>query len=161
MEAQPNPYAPPEAPVADFDPVPPGPCSHVELACRLLWISFGVSLLDTVVKIIRAPSLFAGIIGIVAALIGIGIGYVILSWITRKLRAGRNWMRWLYTVVNVLSWLSIPYFWNFYREAFRTMSGNWLAILSMFVSTVVGIAVLVLLHTHVTRDWFRARAAEA
>jgi hypothetical protein len=156
VEQQPNPYAPPAALVADIDAAPAAPCPHVELACRLLWISAGVSMLDTTVKVMRSPSVVAGIVG---AVIGVGIGAGILFWITRKLRAGRNWMRWLFTAMNALSWLSIPYLWNFYSAALQRMSGDWSAILTMFVQTVVGIAVLVLLHTHLSREWFRTRTA--
>ena len=159
MEAHQNRYAPPQAPVADFHDPPAGPCPHIELVCRLLWISFGVSLVDNVVKIVMAPSGVVMIATIIGSLIGAGIGYVILSWITRKLRAGRNWMRWLYTVLSVVGWVSIGLFWSFYRNVFSAMTYD--AILSMIVSSIIGVAVIVLLHTPVSRDWFRAHAAAA
>ena len=161
METPPNPYAPPQSPVSDPATPSIGACPHVELACRLLWISFAFSLLDNVVKIFEAPTVAEKVGGIIGNLIGLGIGCALLIWITRKLRAGRNWMRWLYTTVNVLSWLSIAVFWDFYRKAFQMILTGWLPILSLALQTIAGLAVLVLLHTLTTREWFRAQKAAA
>ena len=159
MEAQQNRYAPPQAPVADVEAPSAGPCPHVELVCRLLWISFAASLIGNLVKIVLAPSTAVMIVTIIGSLIGAAIGYLVLSWIARKLRAGRNWMRWLYTTISVAGWLSIALFWDFFRNVFRAMSYD--SILSTVVSSLIGIAIIILLHTPVTRAWFRAQAAAA
>ena len=158
---QPNRYAPPEAAVADVntDALPAGPCPHVELACRLMWISFGFSLLNNIARIIVARTTAERVGLIVGSLIGIGLGYVVVSWAVRKLRAGRNWMRWLITSVNVLSWISIAMFWDFYRNLLRVLSENLPTIIGMAVSTAIGLVILVLLHTPTTRRWFNAQSA--
>jgi hypothetical protein len=160
MEAQPNPYAPPEAPVSDPD-APAGPCPHVELASRLLWISFGISLLDDVMRIIEAPPGIARVAGIVGGVIGTAVGAALLYWITSKLRAGRNWMRWLYTALNVMGWLSMAIFWDFFLPYFRALEGDWLAILSAVLQTIAGFVAVLLLHTTTSREWFRARGSAA
>jgi len=160
MEAQPNPYAPPRAPVADhLEGAPVGPCPHVELACRLLWISFGISLLNNLVRIVFAPSGARMAVLIIGTLFGAGIGYLILSWATRKLRAGRNWMRWLYTILNVLSWLLIAALWSVYHAVYSQMPISGFVILTTSVSTLISVAVVVLLFTRRSREWFAAHAS--
>lgn len=156
MQTQPNPYAPPEAPVADPDDAPTGPCPHVELACRLIWISFVISLLVDVVHVVRAPSGIARVSAIVGTLMGAAVGLGLLFWVTIKLRAGRNWMRWVYTTFNVLSWLSIPLFWSFFGRYFQALKGDWFAIVSVLGQSIVGIVSVVLLHTSASRAWFRS-----
>ncbi len=152
----PNRYAPPSAPVEDIGDASVAPCPHIELASKLLWASFALSLFDSVVKVIQAQETIARIAMGVGGLIGAGVSFALLYWIVRKLRQGRNWMRWLFTSLNLIGWLSMLVFWDFFHRVFPTMSGNWLAIISMSAQTLLGIAVLVLLHTPTTRAWFRA-----
>jgi hypothetical protein len=157
MESQPNPYSPPQAPVSDLEPLPTEKSAHVELACKLMWASFGFGILDSLWDILHAHSMIEVIGGIIGGLIGLGIGYVVVAWITRKWRAGRNWMRWLYTILNALSWLSIPVFWDFYRKSvFPLLKYDLVSGGSLLIQTIMGLAVLVLLHTPETRAWFRA-----
>jgi hypothetical protein len=159
VEVPQNPYAPPVAAVADFIAPAPGPCPHVELACRLVWASLGLSVLRNVVKIFTTPPGATMVGMIIGGVLGAGIGFAVWSWVTRKLRAGRNWMRWLYTALSVAGWLSLGIFWNFFRAAYGLMSGDWFMILTIVVNSLIGVAVVVLLHTPATREWFRARAA--
>ena len=161
MEAQPSPYAPPEAPVADIETAPAGPCAHVELACRLVWISFGVSILNTVVRIFTAQSGSARVGTIIGGVVGFGLGFAIWSWVTRKWRAGRNWMRWLYTGLGIVGWLSVGIFWSTLREAYGTMGFGAFSMLAMAVNSLIGIVVVCLLHTPTTRAWFRAQSDRA
>jgi hypothetical protein len=153
----PNPYAPPNAPVADADDVHVAPCPHIELACKILWSSFALSMLDSVLRIFQAEETIARIAAVIGAIFGAAVSGALLYWITRKLRQGRNWMRWLFTILNLAGWLSMLVFWDFFSRVFQTMSGNWLAIISLNAQTLLGIAALVLLHTPTTRAWFRSQ----
>lgn len=159
VETHQNPYAPPVAPVSDPEPVTTVTAPHVEFACRLMWVSFAISILDDIVKFFVSPGAIAKIAIVIGTFIGLGIGYALLSWITRKLRAGRNWMRWLITILNVAGWLSVAVFWDFYRGVFQVLASSGLALLTFGVQMILGIAVIVLLHTPSTREWFTAQTA--
>ena len=161
MELQPNRYAPPTATVADIevDKVRPAPCPHIELACRLMWISWGLSTASNVAKVFVATGMFAVVVASIGAVIGAGIGYAITSWVVRKLRAGRNWMRWLLTALNVLGLVMIGAFWDFYRQVIQSLSSNWMLLLTVGASMTIALIVLALLHTPTTRAWFRAHSA--
>jgi hypothetical protein len=155
-----NPYAPPTARVSDIPSgTPIGPDKNVELACKLMWLGLWLSLLDGVLDLFHvsgAAEIFGTLIG---TLVGLGIGYVIVRWFTRTLRAGRNWMRWLITILNVLGWLTVPIFWDFYaRFVLPQLIARPISMVSLLVQSVVGIVAVVLLHTGSARQWFRAHS---
>ncbi len=160
MDSPNNPYAPPKAPVADAVEEAAEKCPHVELACRLLWASFAIGMLANVVALFTVAggaALVAGVL--IGQVIGLGIGVLILVWITRKLRAGRNWMRWLLTTLTLLSWLSIAAFWEFFRNTYATMiATNPVGFGGTVIQGLIGIAFIILLHTPVSRAWFRAQS---
>ena len=70
-------------------------------------------------------------------------------------------MRWTYTVFSIVGWLSVGIFWNFFRNAYRVLASDSFSIVTIGVNSIIGIAIVVLLNTHVSREWFRVRAAEA
>jgi multisubunit Na+/H+ antiporter MnhF subunit len=154
-----NPYAPPKAPVSDVvEPRPPSAPPHVQTACQLMWISLALQALDGVIGLFSSPGLttmIAVFVSVFFVLIGLGIGYLILRWITGKLLAGRNWMRWLITVLNALSWLSVAFFWDFYKIVLAPTFASPVSAVSFLVQSALGIAAIVLLHTAQSRDFFR------
>lgn len=154
-----NPYAPPTAAVADLasgdSPIEPN--KQVEQACMLLWIGLWLQVLDSVIEMIYAQGA-AQIFGIVlGSVFGLGFGWLILWWFTTKLRAGRNWMRWLVTILNVLGWLMIPIIWHYAKDILLDyFKAQPISAVSAFAQWSVGIAAVVLLHTQSARRWFRA-----
>ncbi len=154
-----NPYAPPKAPVADIEKSPPPQApSHVVTCCQLMWIGLGLSALYSVVDTFLAPDRLNLIASIVSGVVVLGIGYLIVRWVTAKLLAGRNWMRWLVTVINVLSWLAVPLAWDFYMALMKSIMVNPILALITLVQTVLGVVAIVLLHTTASRRWFAGGA---
>ena len=157
-----NPYAPPVAPVADVEATPVLPCPQVELVIQLAWISFGIGAIGGVIKISGASSPLALVSNISGVAIGLAIGYMILRWITGKLRAGRNWMRWSYTAMNILSLLLIPVFVGLYPKSILVhLSSDWFFVVRLTVATAFAIWIVALLHAPATREWFRAQHSVA
>jgi hypothetical protein len=162
-----NPYAPPRTPVAD--PVIAeqiGPCPHVERACQLLWISFAISVIARLISVFTLTSGIASVAGLVGLSIGTVFAGLLLWWVTRKLRQGRNWMRWLYTIANVLitalSLFSIAGLVDATREMMLSMWREYpLLGVSSLAQLAFGVAALVLLHTATSREWFRAKSQSA
>jgi len=157
-----NPYAPPKAPVSDVGlPGPPSAPLHVHTSCQLMWVNLALKTLDGMIALFTGPAittLVAAFISAFFVLIGLGIGYLIVRWITRKLLAGRNWMRWLITGFNVLSWLSVAFLWDFYKIVLAPTLANPVNTVLLLVQSVIGIAAIVLLHTAQSRDFFRGGA---
>jgi hypothetical protein len=151
-----NPYAPPKATVEDVlasgDQIPP--CPDVERACMLFWVSFGVGTISEIFDLFRITGSDHWYFAMLGFFIGCAFGFLITWWITRKLRAGRNWMRWLITIVNVASYLAILVFWDFFSLAFRAYSQNVTAAIFAGMQMLIGGAGLVLLFTRASRDWF-------
>lgn len=158
--ARANPYAPPTATVADHGPGELPPNRHVEQACKLLWIGLSLQVLDSLIELFYVEGTAAVIGVIIGAAFGLGIASLFVWWFTTKLRAGRNWMRWLVSILNVLGWLMIPVFWKIFGplllEHFKARP---IAAVSAAVQFGVGIAAVVLLHTKSAREWFRAHSA--
>jgi hypothetical protein len=157
METPSNPYSPPQAPVSDVESVSTEKCPHIELACKIMWASFVFSILDGAWNLSRAPQPLGFVIAIIGQVMGLGIGFLIVWWITSRLRKGRNWMRWLYTILNAAAYLSVPLLWSFYRtNLFPLLKADPVATASMIIQLCLGFAVLFLLHTAETRAWFGA-----
>lgn len=151
---QPNPYAPPTTRVADPKEIERAPCPHIELGIRILWFSIGLAFVDGLLEIFRTDSAEGRVGGFIGVIIGTAIGILILAWVARKLRAGRNWMRWLITSINVVVWLAMFVFWDFYRGIFAALYQQPVALVIFIVQSLLGLAFLVLLHTPTTRAWF-------
>ena len=96
------------------------------MACTVFWISLGLTVVMQAATIFRAPSAAATIGVVIGSLVSFAIGYLILRWVTRKLRAGRNWMRLLISALNVLGWLAVVLFivqWGAMHVAGPLLSG--------------------------------------
>jgi len=155
---QPNPYAPPTAAVEDPE-IPPGQSSpHVLLACRLLWASIGFSVLDGIVDFAFQATLEERQSSVIGSVTGLAIGAVIVAWHVHYLRAGRNWMRWVATILTVLGALSIAWVYTDLR-ALMPQPGNPLQTALVVIPQLVSLAAVALLHTPESRAWFRAKSA--
>jgi hypothetical protein len=154
-----NPYAPPESTVVDIVSAPSasGGRTHVVRACTLLWWSFGVAALGSVLNLARQPEAFLVVAGLVGIVIGGAIGFFIVLWQTTKLRAGRNWMRLLITVLHVGGILAIPIFWRFLRPYFLQYLAQPVSGVFALVQWVLILSAVVLINTPNARAWFAAQ----
>jgi len=150
-----NPYSPPISPITDrlAEPLPATINREVQIACTLIWISFALSLVGLVRELL-SNSRPAAVIG---ALVGAAIIGVLAWWYTSKLKAGRNWMRIVVTIMIVLSYVSIAVLWRYYYAKFFANYGeNPLKVGILAVKTITSIATIILLNLPSTRAWFSA-----
>jgi hypothetical protein len=154
-----NPYAPPTAQVADLPPAPKGEIDpNVLRACKLIWWSFGLGIVveGLVLAYMPVPS-GAGRVGFaVGVLIALVIGFFIVRWIVSKLRAGRNWMRLLYTILCLLglAWLLLAP--GAARTTLTLYTNNPVMGVAGTANWILSIWVVFLLNTRSARAWFTA-----
>ncbi len=146
-----NPYAPPRAAVADPEPAFEGPCRDVELACKLLWAGF---LLDVLGQIIDLLRLHDGSIPMVRFFIACGIKALLTCWVTSRLLAGRNWMRWLIAIMNALAILATVWLAYSAMHVLLPYAANPIAATFLVLETITGLAALVLLFTPASQRFF-------
>ena len=157
-----NPYAPPTAPLAVAPAVaaPSEPNRLVQLACVLIWCQGALAVAQQafqarlVIKRSGVP---------VAAEIGLGIGVLlgilITWWITKKLRAGRNWMRLLLTVLYTLGWVTRLANWDSLKRTVANLIANPIEGLIVALSWILSLCIVVLINTPNARAWFAAMKA--
>jgi hypothetical protein len=142
-----NPYAPPNAPVGDAPREAVSRNNAVWNACSLIWVSFGISVFTALLNVKdRDPG--AGVGGLVVACL---IGGAITYWLVSKLKAARNWARWLITVLTLAGDCAIPLFWNVYA---RIYAGHPLKVMVFSVNVALNIVIIVLLNSSSARTWF-------
>lgn len=153
-----NPYAPPVAPVRDVSPQAPPQARPIAVvrACRLLWWSFGLSLLGVTLKLVGrfAPTILVG------GIIGVLIGALLTHWFTTKLNGGRNWMRVLLTILTLLGVLGLPFLWGFNKQLYMSVYAG--HPVQLTISLIIGLSQyalnlisVVLINTLTARVWFR------
>jgi hypothetical protein len=152
-----NPYAPPSTPVADIANNSVTTNREVLIACKLFWVSFGLSLVATASDLLRQSAIPLLIGGLIGATIGAAISFAITRWVVSKLKAGRNWMRLLMTIITAVGYLSVAIFWKFYSTTlFPIYAGNPamadIAVLQLIPNTWA----VVLLNVPRSRAWFSA-----
>lgn len=159
-----NPYAPPKAMVAEIEtaaPLPPNP--HVLLACKLIFANVAVAIvpgLVTLSTVYRTAQTAVFVGTVVGQFIGMAIGLLLAIWVVRKLRLGRNWMRWLLTGANIAGFLLMAGLWSTFRPIFvATLASSPVTAVGTGVQFVIGLVVLVLIHTPSARQWFAAHSA--
>jgi len=154
-----NPYSPPRAEVADAQIsglVDVEGRRDVDRACTLMWINFALALVSTVVEIVRNMGV-TETLEYVGMAIGMSIAFLIYWWFTSKLKAGRNWMRILITVLTVLAFCMIPLLWSVMVKTMVPLSGQFsLDIILSCIQWILSLAVIWLLYTRRSRDWFTA-----
>ena len=150
-------YTPVSAPAPDASEVGP---SHrvdpnVDLACRLLWCYFGLTVLTIPLELLKVSGVALVLGVIIGGLIGCFIAGALTLWATTKLRAGRNWMRLLVTAVIALNVLLIPLVWDWYRPYFLRQFATPLDATVTAVQWLLSFAAVFLLNTRRARLWFR------
>ena len=154
-----NPYSPPKAEVADAQ------ISALEdlegrrdvyRACTLMWINFGFALLSTGIEVVRNLGT-TQTAEYVAMVIGMSIAFLIYWWFTSKLKAGRNWMRILITVLTVLAFCMIPLLWSVIVKTVVPLYSQFpLDIVLSGIQWILSLVVVWLLYTRRSREWFAA-----
>jgi hypothetical protein len=148
-----NPYTPPSTPVADIASPSVTPNREVLLACKLCWVSFGLSLVGSASDLLKVSTIGLTIGVLVGAMIGGAIGFAITKWIVSKLKAGRNWMRLLVTILSVLGYICIPVFWKFYSPIY---AGDPIKAAVSVLGIIPNIWSIVLLYVPRSQAWFSA-----
>lgn len=158
-----NPYAAPTA-LVDDAPAPGIPPfhPHVRRACILLWTSFVLGLVTVPGEMKRQSAIGSGAVDGEAFQIGMVIGAVvsllitagILWWITAKLRAGRNWMRWVLNILSAISLALVPLLWDTFALTYDGLTSRPLDASSTAIQLVLNIGSLVLINTPPAREWF-------
>lgn len=143
-----NPYSPPTASVAD----PPPPVAtprprEATLAVRLQWLSFALGLGTGLVR-----QSWGEVMEWVIGLLSIGIYGAVIAWLILKIGRGRNWARITYTVLLVLSYVSILTSWSTYAVAYR---GHPEMIVLDVLDTLADIGGLYFMFTKPANAWFR------
>jgi hypothetical protein len=146
-----NPYAPPRSPLADIANNSDTANREVLTACKLFWVSFGLGLVVTASNVLRQSPL------LISGLIGNATGFAITWWIVSKLKAGRNWMRLLMTILTAFGYLSIAIFWKFYSTTvFPIYARNPIMAGVGLLQIIPNTWAVVLLNVTRSRAWFAA-----
>jgi hypothetical protein len=148
----PNPYAPPAAPVADtFENTGlASKPSQIELATRMLWITLGLGVINSALEwnSLISTSPVAVVLSIQVLTFGI------LAWITVKIGRGRNWARILYLVTSLaglkIILIQLPAL--FARSALVGSIGT--------VQVLLQLASLYLVFSEPGRRWFKHVSSE-
>jgi hypothetical protein len=156
-----NPYAAPAATVDDVlapgSGVPPLH-PHVRRACVIMWWSLAIGMLGVPVSLKRQLESMGTGTSIWALAVGAAIGFVfavaIIWWITAKLRAGRNWMRWLLNISTGIWAVSVLLLWGAGSPVVTVLLSYPLELAFSVVQWIFTIAVLVLVNTTAAREWF-------
>jgi hypothetical protein len=151
------------APVSDSPEtdLSPRPDPNVDLACRLMWCYFGLTVLTIPLELLRASDLAVVIGIIVGGLIGCFIAGALTLWATTKLRAGRNWMRLLVTTVIALNVLLIPITWDWYRPYFLKQLATPIDATITVAQWLLSFAAVFLVNTRSARLWFGTMKRES
>jgi hypothetical protein len=155
-----NPYAPPRAAIETASGSTGGtpPNRDVERACKLFWASFAVRAIADVFAFFRVGDSTPWFSLAIGFLIGLAVAYLFTWWITSKLRAGRNWMRWFITILNIASIPAIVIFWDFFAPIYRDITQSVTAAIFGVLEVILDLAGLALLFTRTSREWFASQA---
>jgi len=152
-----NPYTPPTSHVDDpsVAAVDPDGNRDVLRSTMLIWISFGLGVIGFVLEMFSiANSQVSVWIGLA---IGLAVAFLITWWVTAKLKAGRNWMRILITVLMILGVAGPLLFWEYYKTAIVVQYAQQ-PIKGVFdlAQYALSIIAVLLLYTARSRAWFAA-----
>lgn len=123
----------------------------MQRAVACFWIS------ACLVLLLCAASLagVGGVPGGASALATNLVTFALLAWVATKLGSGRNWARWVFAVLYVLGSLASAVSIVFLPEAFLSLS--LLAKASSVVQFILQTAALLLMFTHPSCTWLRAK----
>ena len=120
-------------------------------AVACLWISAFLVLVLCAASSLGVGDLPSGPLALITNL----VTFALLAWVAIKLGAGRNWARWVFAILYVFGSLAFAVSVVFLPEAFLalSMAAKTSSVVQFFLQTVA----LVLMFTHTSRNWFRAK----
>jgi hypothetical protein len=148
----PNPYQPPNAPVADVSPgreMPPQPTT-VLIALVLLWAKLSIGSLRTLAAAFRESP--AGLpVWVEPLRIATAVVFIVLvGWLIFRIGTGRRWARitYLFVVLCALGWLT-----------FEVVGGIGIPVtltVGLLIENALPLFAMVLLFTPSANAWFRS-----
>jgi hypothetical protein len=138
----------------------PGTVRDVLWATRLMWISFCAGAVGFILQIVRPAVVqlpMPRTVQAIALTCAAVIGLLMTWWFTSKLKAGRNWMRILLTVLLGLGILFPLLTWDYYKAAMLMQYA--VNPVKSFIDVgqyVLYFVVVALLYTARSRAWFAA-----
>jgi hypothetical protein len=155
-----NPYAPPQAAVADprveYDIV--GRPREVAVAVKLLWVAFGLGLLASLLDWRNALAKTSWLYFIVGQIFGVVIGV----WFIHKISIGRNWMRILFLIFMTIAVLSLiaGLFWLPLRAVYAAaFTRSMLTGTLRMIPYLLQLAALICVYTRPAQSWFTQQSA--
>jgi hypothetical protein len=152
-----NPYTPPTSHVDDPSLTSADPDGNRDVlrSTVLIWISFGLGVIGFIMEMFNVGGSQVPVVASLA--VGLAIAFLITWWVTAKLKAGRNWMRILITVLMILGVAGPLFFWEFYKTAIVTQYADQ-PIKGVFdlAQYALSIVAVLLLYTARSRSWFAA-----
>ena len=161
MEPQSNPYAPPKSQHLELPPeAGAGPSRHVEWACKLMWIGLGLSTLEAILTTLFSLGSDHLIAEIVGTVIGLAIALALVYCFTVKLRDGRNWMRWLVTILTVIGVVLTAFAAKVIPSSVIDVifGDSPLTLVNFGLQMVLSVTEAVLINTPASRRWFREQS---
>ena len=148
-----NPYAPPSSTVSDVDPgIPIERPKVVKIAYALCWLSMVVAVPAIVDAFVEGGEAAAGMPGFY---IWFGLYYLAIAafgiFVILSIGRARNWARIVYTVLTALSFIVVL------GSLEESLLRPWYSWLAEFVTTVMDVAIVVLLYQPPANEWFRLR----
>jgi hypothetical protein len=140
-------YAPPEARVGDVVMEAPSTNRDVWRACNLIWASCALGLLLQITETVISATTDH----ILSTVGGGAVGTAIVFWCVAKLKARRNWMRLLYTIVKLAGYALMVLFWNFYYQYYSATTERFVILV---LQVLVNLCAVILLNTKSARHWF-------
>ena len=152
-----NPYSPPATRVDDLRA--DGPVTGVDRdvfrACKLMWWSFGAALLAAALHFALSSDKSSIVARAIVAAIVSALAFLLTRWTTAKLKAGRNWMRLLITLLQIGGLPLIPLFWSFYKPILISQyGGNPAYAVASGAQWILNLSAAVLINTPSARSWF-------
>ena len=145
-----NPYSPPKSTVADAAVGPDAgeKPRNVKIAMVLLWASFGLGLLGSVLKVVKGE--YPPVLSPPVAVAIYGLAQLPAIWFNLKLGAGRNWARIVWIVLFAVGALIS-------LTAFRTVAGSIKGgdMVRLAIQCVLGLGITGLLLTPSAARWYK------
>ena len=148
-----NPYSPPKSTVADAEVLTDAgeKPRNVKIAMVLLWASFGLGLLGTVMKVIKGE--YPPLLPLPIAILIYSLAQLPAIWFNLKLGAGRNWARIVWIILfgagALISLLA-------FKVVADSIKGD---VVRLGIQTVMGFAVTGLLLTPSAARWYKGAKA--
>jgi hypothetical protein len=151
-----NPYAPPNSEVADAPSAPAYIPSSVLRACTLIWVGYGLLIVTWTLLLMRNNGALPRAALALGILVGAIVALLIVRWVTSRLRAGRNWMRLLYTAIFLLGAAWAIFSPGLLARTFSFYAPFPLLVVIPIFRWLLSAGAAVLLNTHAARSWFAA-----